>query len=284
MGSNSISKIRNSNSKRTEVQNFILRRTTVQNSILKWTTVQNLETDWYFEGPDVSFRRLDFIRRVTIFKGHLKVQMKPRLFKGLGRFISKARLYLKSGARADQNISKIKKTSKFFLYILFYEALLTFHFYFVGSSMAFQTPSDKILKVWNTEKQVLAFISKVWNTKHTGSDFILKVQNSNLKRTEVLNFISRRTTVWNSILRWTTLSLKFRDRPVQMFHFKDWTLFEGPDEVQTIRRSWTLHFEGQTLFEGSCFLYAIVKGKWKNDEKESLLNKISKVHGFPDAF
>ncbi|GBB88611.1 hypothetical protein RclHR1_15190001 [Rhizophagus clarus] len=37
-------------------------------------------------------------------------------------------------------------------------------------------------------------ISKVQNTKHTGSDSILKVQNSNLKRTEVLNFISKSGT------------------------------------------------------------------------------------------
>ncbi|GBB92023.1 hypothetical protein RclHR1_19520002 [Rhizophagus clarus] len=53
MGSDSISKVWNSNSKRTEILNFISRQ----------TTVQNLETDWYFEGPDVPFRRLDSIRR-----------------------------------------------------------------------------------------------------------------------------------------------------------------------------------------------------------------------------
>ncbi|GBB89285.1 hypothetical protein RclHR1_00160001 [Rhizophagus clarus] len=45
--------------------------------------------------------------RVTIFEGHLKVQTKPRLFEGLGRSISKAKLYLKSRAQADQNISKL---------------------------------------------------------------------------------------------------------------------------------------------------------------------------------
>ncbi|GBB85412.1 hypothetical protein RclHR1_11950020 [Rhizophagus clarus] len=71
------------------------------NSISRRTTVQNLETDRYFEGPDVPFRRLDSIRRsrVTIFEGHLKVQTKPGLFEGLGRSISKAGLYLKSELR-----------------------------------------------------------------------------------------------------------------------------------------------------------------------------------------
>ncbi|GBB86699.1 hypothetical protein RclHR1_13080003 [Rhizophagus clarus] len=126
-GSDFISKVQNSNLKQTEVRNFILRRTTVQNSISRWTTVQNLETDryfeglefrdgpvwnletdWYFKGPDIPFRRLDSIRRsrVTIFKGHLKT--KPGLFEGFGRSISKAGLYLKSRARADQNISKAR--------------------------------------------------------------------------------------------------------------------------------------------------------------------------------
>ncbi|GBB88730.1 hypothetical protein RclHR1_15300003 [Rhizophagus clarus] len=111
MGLDSISKVQNSNSKRTKVLNFISRWTTVRNSILRQTNSSpklhfkadhclklHFETD---HCPDVPFRRLDSIRRsrVTIFEGHLKVQTKPGLFKGLECSISKAGLYLKSRAR-----------------------------------------------------------------------------------------------------------------------------------------------------------------------------------------
>ncbi|GBB97634.1 hypothetical protein RclHR1_03020012 [Rhizophagus clarus] len=68
------------------------------------------------------------------------------------------------------------------------------------------------------------------------------------------------------------------------------TIFEGHLKVQTKPRL----FEGlgrsiskaglYLKSRGSCFLDVIVKGKWKNDEEESLLNKISKVYDFPDAF
>ncbi|GBB98098.1 hypothetical protein RclHR1_31380001 [Rhizophagus clarus] len=101
-GSNSISKVRNFNSKQTEV--FEGSELYFKADHCKSGTP--LEADWYFEGPDVPFRKLDSIQRsrVTIFKGHLKT--KPRLFEGLGRSISKAGLYLKSRAWADQNILK----------------------------------------------------------------------------------------------------------------------------------------------------------------------------------
>ncbi|GBC10424.1 hypothetical protein RclHR1_09610011 [Rhizophagus clarus] len=62
---------------------------TVSDSILKiWNffrggLVWNLETDWYFEGSDVPFRRLDSIQRVTIFENHLKSSGRPEYFKGL---------------------------------------------------------------------------------------------------------------------------------------------------------------------------------------------------------
>ncbi|GBB84348.1 hypothetical protein RclHR1_10970009 [Rhizophagus clarus] len=66
-------------------------------------------------------------------------------------------------------------------------------------------------------------ISKVQNTEHMGSNSILKVWNSNLKQTEVLNFISRRTTVQNSISRQTNSSLKLH---FEMDQFKSGTPFE----------------------------------------------------------
>ncbi|GBB90697.1 hypothetical protein RclHR1_17730004 [Rhizophagus clarus] len=103
----------------------------------------------------------------------------------------------------------------------------------------------------------------VWNTEHTDSDSISK--NSNLKQTEVFEGPELHFEADH-------FQNSFRGGLVQTFHFEDWTLFE----VWSSGRS--------EYFEGSCFLHAIVKRKWKNDEEKSLLNKISKIHSFPDAF
>ncbi|GBC08786.1 hypothetical protein RclHR1_08380007 [Rhizophagus clarus] len=119
----------------------------------------------------------------------------------------------------------------------------------------------KLIPPTNTEvvhQENCSYRLHLKNTEHMGSDSILKVQNSNSKWTKIWNFISRQITVQNS----------FRGRLV-------------------FQRSWTLHFEGWTLFEvqrSGRLEYFEVKGKWKNDKEKSLLNKILKVHGFPDAF
>ncbi|GBB94723.1 hypothetical protein RclHR1_02400019 [Rhizophagus clarus] len=104
---------------------------------------------------------------------------------------------------------------------------------------------------------------KVQNTEHIGSDSISKVQNSNSKQTEV--FESGNDFFINVSFRISFfLDLEFH---FEADHCKSGTPL-GSD--------W--------YFKGLCFLDAIVKGKWKNDEENCLLNKISKVHGFPDAF
>ncbi|GBB88729.1 hypothetical protein RclHR1_15300002 [Rhizophagus clarus] len=211
--------------------NFISRGPTVRNSILRQTNSSpklhfkadhclklHFETD---HCPDVPFRRLDSIRRsrVTIFEGHLKVQTKPGLFKGLERSISKAGLYLKSRAQADQNISKVRAS--------------WMPYWIEVKSCLLESSSG----LWNcrrmSEQNLFVsafqadFLLKILAGLH-----ILKVQNSNSKRTEVLNFILRRTTVQNSIPRQTTKSrTSFRDGPLSGTSFRG-----GPLNLK-------LHFE-----------------------------------------